>query len=49
MKKVTRVEIIDHTKTLEDWWGRVFSRWDLEEVELHVQDKGKTLKIFLNK
>lgn len=39
---VTRVEVID-----ED--GRVYSRWDLSSVELHTQDEGRTLKVFLNR
>lgn len=39
-QKVTRVELIDVT-------GRVYSKWDCQ-VELHYQDNGKTLKIFVH-
>lgn len=44
-KKVTRVEVIDHTK---DGEGRAFVKWqDNLEVTLSYQDDGRTLKIFL--
>lgn len=38
---VTRIECIRR----DSWRGRVFSRWNVEDVELHFQDNGKTLKI----
>lgn len=46
--KVTRLEIIDHTKPSEDGGGRtvVFDR-DGKQVELSYQDEGRTLKIFI--
>lgn len=52
--KVTRVEVIDHTK--EDR-GRVYTFWnqynkkDIENphVTIYLQDEGKTLKIFIDK
>lgn len=54
--KVTRVEVIDHTKSLEDGGGRVYSYWseygglNIPDpiVELSLQDDGRTLKIFIN-
>lgn len=36
---LTRVTLVDET-------GRVYERWDVE-VELRVQDNGKTLKVFV--
>jgi hypothetical protein len=52
--KVTRVEIIDHTK---EGRGRVYTFWnqynkkDIENprVTVHLQDEGRTLKIFIHK
>lgn len=37
---VTRIELIDET-------GRAYVRWGAS-VELSIQDKGKTLKIFIS-
>ena len=45
--KVTRVEVIDHSKTLEEGGARVFSKKNCVDVELSYQDDGKTLKIFI--
>lgn len=45
--KVSRVEVIDHSKSWEEGGGRVFVRRGCIEVELSYQDDGKTLKIFL--
>jgi hypothetical protein len=45
--KVSRVEVIDHSKSFEDGGGRVFVKRGCVEVELSYQDDGKTLKIFL--
>lgn len=45
LEKVTRIEIIDHTK---DGEGRVFVKWqDNLNVTLDFQDSGRTLKVFL--
>lgn len=41
LKKTTRVEVIDEN-------GRQFVRWDIKRVDLSMQDKQRTLKIFLN-
>lgn len=45
--KVNRVEVIDHSKTLEQSGGRVFIKLDCSEVEMSYQDDGKTLKLFV--
>lgn len=50
--KVNRVEVIDHTKS--DGGGRVYVYWSKygrgitnPKVELHLQDEGRTLKVFI--
>jgi len=56
IQKVTRIEIIDHTRPLESGGGRVYTYWseydktDVTDptVELLLQDDGKTLKIFIS-
>lgn len=45
--KVTRVEVIDHSKSIEQGGGRAFVKTDCTEVELSYQDDGKTLKLFI--
>ena len=40
LPKITRVEVIDNA-------GRSYSKWDVTDVEIHFQDEGRTLKIFL--
>lgn len=47
--KVTRFEVIDHTGTIDDNpnFGRVFVKNNVG-IETHIQDDGKTLKVFLN-
>lgn len=48
--KINRVEIIDHTKPVEEGGGRVYSKIDPKlKVSVSVQDDGRTLKIFLSK
>jgi len=49
---VTRVEVIDHTKTEG---GRVYTYWSEygtgvpnPKVEIQLQDDGKTLKVFIS-
>jgi hypothetical protein len=44
--KVTRVEVINHQ---DEPLGRVFTKYNCKDVELQLQDEGKTLKIFFNK
>lgn len=46
-KDVTRVEVINHTKSGK---GREFVFWEKEgsvDVKIHLQDSGRTLKIFI--
>jgi len=38
----TRLEIIDEN-------GRVYSRWDIDSLEVSVQDSGQTVKLFVNR
>ena len=49
-KKITRLEIINHAKNGKDI-GRLLSLHkslgDFNAIEIHLQDGGKTLKIFL--
>jgi hypothetical protein len=48
-EKVNRVEVIDHTKSLEDGGGRAYVFWEkTAKVELQLQDDGRTLKIFIS-
>jgi len=50
-KKITRVEIINHAKN-DKSIGRLLtlhkSLGDFNAIEIHLQDGGKTLKIFLD-
>lgn len=53
--KVTRVEVIDHTRGAEDGGGRVYTYWKeydvmdnaKPEVYALLQDGGRTLKVFI--
>ena len=49
-KKITRLEVINHAKNGKDI-GRLLtlhkSLGDFNAIEIHLQDGGKTLKIFL--
>lgn len=53
--KVTRLEVIDHTKSLRQGGGRCYTFWseydenDIKNpvISLSLQDSGKTLKIFI--
>lgn len=48
--KVTRVEVIDHTKQVSDGGGRAYwFRKDGVDVTLSLQDDGRTLKVFIEK
>lgn len=49
-EKVTRIEIIDHTRSVEEGGGRIFTHWNKNtKAELSFQDDDRTLKIFLSK
>ncbi len=48
--KVSRVEVIDHTNTVEDGGGRAYTFWGKSAVvDLSLQDEGRTLKVFISK
>ena len=44
--KVTRVEVIDHSKSARNF-GRAFVKQDCLEVEVELQDDNRTLKVFI--
>lgn len=44
LKKVTRFEVIDHTKEM---LGRAYVKYGVD-IELSFQDNGQTLKVFVN-
>lgn len=49
--KVSRVEVINHTRTLEEGGGRVYVYWDTKnqsDIEVSLQDTGRTMKIFIS-
>lgn len=41
VSKVNRVEVIDNID------GRQYTKWDLQDVELSLQDEDRTLKVFV--
>ncbi len=55
LSKVTRIEVIDHTKPSEEGGGRCYTFWseydksDIKnpKVELSLQDNDRTLKLFI--
>ena len=47
LPNITRVEVINHSGRGEI--GRVFTDYKAEDIEIHFQDEGRTLKIFINK
>lgn len=48
-EKLTRLEIINHSKNKHNPFGRCFTHWDDKtKIELSLQDDEKTLKIFLD-
>ena len=42
--KATRVEVIQHS---EPYNGRAYTNYNAKDVEIMLQDEGRTLKIFL--
>ena len=44
---VTRFEVIDHRKSVEEGGGRIVVEYGVK-VEVSIQDGGKTMKVFLN-
>lgn len=47
VSKVTRVEVIDY-KNPPELGARDYVKYDIDDVELSLQDDGRTLKLFLN-
>lgn len=48
-KSITRLEVIDHTKVLEDGGGRKVVFFDpSKQVHLSLQDNNRTLKVFVS-
>jgi hypothetical protein len=48
LPNVNRVEVIDHTKSVDAGGGRAYTFWkDGVSVEFELQDDGRTLKIFI--
>lgn len=45
---VTRLEVIDHTKPVEEGGGRILVRNDVS-ITYAIQDEGRTLKVFINR
>lgn len=41
-RNVTRVEVIDHT-------GRAYTKYNVADVEISLQDDNRTLKIFIGR
>lgn len=46
--KVTRVEVIDRSKSYEDGGGRMYVNYDVDDAAIQYQDTGRTLKVFIN-
>jgi hypothetical protein len=47
---VTRIEVIDHTKSVEEGGGRTYVFWKEGcDVTLDLQNVGRTLKVFISK
>lgn len=49
LSKITRVELIQHGHPDERNNGRMYVGYEVESIELSVQDDGKTVKVFVNK
>lgn len=46
---VTRLEVIDHTAPIAEGGGRSVLFWDDEkQVDIEIQDEGRTLKVFIH-
>jgi hypothetical protein len=47
-KEITRVEIIDRSKGIEDGGGRIYINHEVKDAWIDYQDNGRTLKVFIN-
>jgi hypothetical protein len=45
---ITRIEIIDRSKGVEDGGGRVYVNLDIKDCWVSMQDNGSTMKVFIN-
>ena len=45
---ITRIEIIDRSKGVEEGGGRVYINTDIQDCWVSVQDDGRTMKVFIN-
>ena len=45
---ITRVEIIDRSKRVEEGGGRVYVNTKVKDLWVDYQDGGRTIKIFIN-
>lgn len=46
--EVTRLEVIDRSKGIEEGGGRVYTNYKINDCWVDVQDGGKTIKVFIN-
>lgn len=46
--KVSRIEIIDRSKSVEDGGGRVYTNYKVNDAWVSVQDDEQTIKVFIN-
>lgn len=50
LSRVTRLEVIDYTRDIEEVGALAYGKWDSEiKVEQELQDDNRTLKIFISK
>ena len=45
---ITRVEVIDRSKGVEEGGGRVYTNHNVKDAWVSYQDDGRTLKVFIN-
>lgn len=45
---ITRIEVIDRSRGVEEGGGRVYTNHEIEGAWVDYQDAGKTIKIFIN-
>ena len=45
---ITRIEIIDRSKGVDEGGGRVYVNMDIKDCWVDVQDDGRTMKVFIN-
>lgn len=50
-KTINRVEVIDHTKSVEQGGGRhvIYREEAVVSVSFDIQDEGRTLKVFIER